>query len=113
VVRSCWFFWAALTASALIVHFAVTGARWVAVAYIAAGLFVAALLDQWARRRLARAAGIVGRGPRAVLKRAMIEFAVDGLSLPPEVTREFLRARRTSVILSVVTFAVFAVLVAL
>ena len=112
-MRNVVLLWAALTAAALIVHFAVTGAPWVAAAYIAAGLFVAALLDQRGRRRLARAAGIVGRGPRAVLKRAMIEFAVDGLSLPPEVTREFLLARRTSVILLVATFAVVAVLLVL
>lgn len=105
-VRNLLLTWATLTAVALIVHFAVTPSLAVPAAYVLASMLAVIWFEHRARVRLARAAGITSK-----LKIAMIEFAVDGVELPPEVEREFIVAHRTGLWLFFATAAVAAVMI--
>jgi hypothetical protein len=97
--------WAPLTAAAILVHFFVTKAVAVPVMYGAISVCLIGAFDYDARRRLGRAAGITGRGRYDNLKIQAIELAVDGLKVPPETEREYLRAKLVSTTLFLGTFA--------
>ena len=99
--------WATLTAIALIVHFALTPSLAVAAAYVLLSMTAIVWFEHRARVRLARAAGITNK-----LKIAMVEFAVDGIELPPEVEREYIVAHRTGMWLFFGTAGVAAVMIA-
>lgn len=98
--------WAAITTIALVVRFAITPSLAVPAAYIVASMLAVVWFEHRARIRLARAAGITSK-----LKIAMIEFAVDGIELPPEAEREFIVAHRTGLWLFFATVGVAAVMI--